>query len=316
MPAGKLRALILFMKDILTLFGFLILTFIGFVLPIFAILISSSPEGIKKLSNKYENEKKKNEENIRQEQNKKLDIDTLEKNLKILKSNKYDAEQKLKYLKPDLQLPKFFLPLLVALILILICFIIKNEFLIYILFSLGVVIFLYTVVILWKLLLVLTEASLVISEDKTSSDNKIIELLSTLVEKSSASPFLDERKLSIKFDNQILTENSKLPYSVNNNHSVKICFMNSDEQMAKNVEVGFIVPLDFIIEKNDKISIMTTAENQILRFSRSYVQMKEINILGTLSFSILKNGTHKIQAFMKGENIKNKYINFLIEAIQ
>ncbi|MDO8524781.1 MAG: hypothetical protein Q7R99_04120 [bacterium] len=83
--------------EIIKLFGSLVLTFIGFVLPILAILLSLFPEGVRALADKYENEKKQSEDNLveeakKRESGKELDYKALGKTLKTLKKKKRQAE--------------------------------------------------------------------------------------------------------------------------------------------------------------------------------------------------------------------------------
>ena len=56
------------MEDIIfQIYGTLILTLAGFVLPILAIAMSAFPEGIKLLKKTYENERKQTEKNLEDE---------------------------------------------------------------------------------------------------------------------------------------------------------------------------------------------------------------------------------------------------------
>lgn len=107
--------------EIIKIYASLILTFIGFVLPILAILLSLFSEGVKALADKYENEKKQSEDNLveetkKRESGKELDYKALGKTLKTLKKRKRQAEDKLKYLKPAKFIRMAFIPFVVSLI--------------------------------------------------------------------------------------------------------------------------------------------------------------------------------------------------------
>ncbi len=94
------------MEDILfQIYGTLILTLAGFVLPIIAIAISAFPEGIKVLRQAYENERVQAETNLDDELRKskangEVDLDLLARNIKGLKKSKRRAKNKLLYLNP------------------------------------------------------------------------------------------------------------------------------------------------------------------------------------------------------------------------
>ncbi len=310
------------MNQVIELFGFLIITFIGFVFPVFGILISLFPEGIKKLTLKYENEKKRAEENIKSEIEKKkdktLNVGILERNLRILKKNKKTAGEKLSYLNPKIILPKIFIFLLLSLIGVMVALSSDDILVRYLAFVLSLLFFGYTIYILWKLLGALTELSVIVKEEKTNSDKTIIRLLSASVEKTPdvVSPFLNEGKVSILFNKEKVVNDKKIPFSANKKYQLPISIVNSDERMAKKVEVGFIFPLSFMIEETSDISSIYTGENhQIVRFEEEFIQSDETNQQGNLNITFLKVGPHNIRVFIKGENIKVSNYSFTIEVI-
>ena len=78
------------MVSAITLFGFLILTFLAIIVPFFGILLSIFQEGISKLSEQYENEKSNSEKNIqaqlkKQARKKKLNVEEIERSIKELR---------------------------------------------------------------------------------------------------------------------------------------------------------------------------------------------------------------------------------------
>src|SRR5437016_3497114 len=85
-PGGERRQ----MSTALELYGLLILTVLGFTLPILTVLLSLFPEGVRALSAKSEHERAQSEENIRSETDKQktekgLDYAALEATLRSLK---------------------------------------------------------------------------------------------------------------------------------------------------------------------------------------------------------------------------------------
>lgn len=94
------------MTNAIELYGTLILTLVGFIVPILTILLSLFPQGTKSLALKYENERKQSEENISNETKKRetekgLDYAALESTLKSLEKKRLEAKTKLEYLQPN-----------------------------------------------------------------------------------------------------------------------------------------------------------------------------------------------------------------------
>ena len=78
------------MNTALQLFGYLILTVLAIVVPIFIVLLSTFQEGVSKLSEQYENQKSQRKENFdkqwkKQTQLKKADVKEMEERLKKIK---------------------------------------------------------------------------------------------------------------------------------------------------------------------------------------------------------------------------------------
>jgi hypothetical protein len=293
----------------------------GFVAPVLSILFSLFPKGVKSLANKYENEIKKSEENLTNETNKKkgenLDVPAIEKNLKIIGQNRIQAEDKLSYLNPLRLIPKIFLPFIFSLLGVIPLFLKVPLWVTLASFSLSFILFLLGLRTLWKSFSVLVEVAEIVNTSKEDNESKQIELLSTLVEKSGdKSLFLDPEKINIKFNDENLITSSKLIFTINKKYDLSVVIVNSDERMAKNVEVGFTFPLDFLVEKTPNVSSIYTGDNkQIIRFNEDVIQGNEKNIQGNMQITFLKLGDFPVQVFIKGENIKPKKTSFSIEII-
>ena len=306
-------------------FGSLVLTFVGFVVPVLGTLLALFPDGIKKLRLEYENQIKQSETNIenelqKREKTKPLDLAGLQTNLQSLTLKKRTAERKLSLLDPKKQLLRLAAPLLISFCGTLIALVANNPLGSYIIFIGSVALFIYSLLILWQLLEVLKEVREIIGTEKEDTQNKVIELLSTLVEKtispSDSPPFLSPEKIWVKFKNEKIENNVKVPVSVNNKHEVLISILNQDSKMAKNVELGLIFPPDFIIEKTNNVdSIYSDEKRQIVRFKEEFIQADTNKLQGNLNITPLKIGAHEIRTFIKGENIKNKEQKFILEAV-
>jgi hypothetical protein len=310
------------MNNIINLCASLILTLLGFVLPILTILLSLFSEGTKALTLKYENEKKQSDENITSELKKKekgnpLDYAALEKTLKILKKNKKNAEKKLSYLKPSSFVIKISLPLAISFVCLVSLFYAELFWQIIATIIVIMVSFIYSIYFIWKSLAVLIEVSVIVSETKRSSEDKIIELLSNIANKNGDdSIFLKPENINIKFNNEIIQPKKQIDFAINISHEIPISIINSGDMMAKNVEIGFIFPSDFLVEKTTNIdSLYAEEERQIIRLRDEFVRGSENKMKGKIKTTFLKAGVHEVTAFIKGENVKNKYIKFFIKVV-
>ena len=306
------------MQKIVEYYSQLLLTFIGFGAPLLSILLPLFPEGINILQSKYENEKKQLDENIKNELEKKnekgLDYQSLEKTLKTLKKNRKEAESKLSYLQPIKFTLRIFLPFIFAFAAAILTFYnFKFTYQIIIL-TISFILFIYGIYVIRNSILILVEVVQAVSESKKNYESKIVELLSTTAEKSGVDNiFLKQEKINVNFCDKLLKEKMEFTYSVNKKHEIALAILNTDSRMAKNVELGLTLPLDFLVEKTSNItSIYPGENNQIIRFNQDVIQSEENFSLDKIMVTFLKIGTFNIQAFVKGENIKTKRINFSI----
>lgn len=141
---------------------------------------------------------------------------------------------------------------------------------------------------------------------------KIIELLSVLVEKE-ARYFLKD--ICITIDDKKIEDNAgEITISADKKQELKIGINNSETRMAKNVQIGFIFPPDFVIEKTSSNSIFTMKTGQIVRYVTSLIHGNTNLTLGSLIITPLKKGDYKINTFIKAENIESFYrdLNFKV----
>lgn len=83
--------------------------------------------------------------------------------------------------------------------------------------------------------------------------------------------------------------------------------------MVKNIEIGFIFPYDFIIEKEKGYRIYNDKTAQIVRNSTTLIHGREYLIFEPLSITALKKGDYIIKTFIKAENIESTYRDFKIK---
>lgn len=309
------------MINAIELYGMLVLTVVGFVVPILTILISLFPEGTKSLFSKYENERRQSDENIANEIKKKqteqgLDYHALQKTLKTLKKKKREAELKLGYLKPTQFLLRTSIPFIVAFTGTIVALLAISLIEIITALTFSLLAFICGLVILFISITVLFEVAEIVSEKKNGNEEKIIELLSTLVAKSGDNLFLREDEVGVIFNDQLLSKDEKIDFSVNKKHEIPISIRNRSEKMAKKVEVGFIFPKDVVIEKTTNFSIYTDGSTQTVRFNLETIQAHENNKQGRLPITFLQAEESKIEVFIKGENVKYQKFPFKLNIVK
>jgi len=110
------------MSQAVQLFGYLVLTFLGFVIPILGFLLSMFNEGMSKLKAQYENERAQSEEKLKSQLQQKSasqainnkDIKEIQQTIDELKNAQKKAIKKISYLQPRGILIKVFIPLIVS----------------------------------------------------------------------------------------------------------------------------------------------------------------------------------------------------------
>jgi hypothetical protein len=310
------------MINAIELYGSLLLTIVGFILPILTILLSLFPEGSKSLAAKYENERHQSEENISNETKKRdsekgLDYLALAKTLKSLKKKKRRAEERLGYLKPSRLILKNFFPFSVAYAGVTMA--LFNYSLIFVLLTLSfsLIAFASGLLTLYYSISVLTEVAEIVNESKRNNDSKIIELLSVLAAQNDEDNFyLKEEDFKAVFNEKKLNKDEALSFSVNKKYEIPISILNKSNKMAKNIEVGFVLPKDFLIEKSSGFTIYTDESTQIVRFNDEIIQAHENKIHSHMIITFLKSGKFNIQTFIKGENVKYQTFPFLVDVIE
>ena len=303
------------MDQSIQLFGFLVLTFLGFIVPILGILLSIYQEGVSKLVSQYNNEKSQSEKNIKEQLKKMEETDSkqIRRSLDELESIKKTAESKLSYLNPKKQIIKIFSCLIISFLCIVL--VLSNLLGKLYLILLALICFSYAVFILWKLLEVIFEVQKIIDCDKNDEDSKIIQLLSSLVQKEEKN-FL--KNVDITVNNINVKEGmNEITLKSDKKEELIIGVMNNEARVAKNIEIGLIFPSDFIVEKGSSYSVYTDKTSQIVRYNESIVHGNthlkwEV---GRLVITSLKKGQYAIKTFIKAENIESTYRNLNLKVI-
>lgn len=308
------------MDKAIQLFGSLVLTSLGFIAPIVGILLSIFREGILILTIQYENEKVKSENNIKEQLKKqgdaeKTDAKAIQKSLDELNNIIKIANRKLSFLNPRIQIPRLFIFLMLSLLGVA-CFFLTASFYKILVFLISLLCFSYAIFMLWKFLGIIVEAKKAIDDNKKETNTKIIELLSKIVEKleDGTIAFLKDVYIAIK-GKKIKDDKQEIELKAEEQETIKIAIINTEDRMAKNIEIGFIFTVDFIIEKKDYYSLYIGQENQIIRYHVDSVQGNTDSILGPLAIKPLKKGDYKVKTFVKAENIKSIYKSVILKVI-
>ncbi len=310
------------MDQVIQLFASLVLTILGFVAPIVAILFSVFHEGSGILATQYENEKSQSEKNIK-DQLKKIgdadaaDVKSIELNLKELRKIRKVAKTKLSYLTPKKQIVRLFLPFSCSLLAIMISFLTRGSDFYATSLELAVVFFCYGIISLWNLLGVLIEIKKSVDQNKKDADKRMFELVSQLAEKISngASNFLKE--VYIVIDDKDLSGNDvQIELAANQKQEVKVSVRNAETKMVKNLEIGMIFPSDFIIEKESSYNIYNDETTQIVRHNTNSLHGNTRLVLNPLIITPLKSLEHTIKTFVKAENVEAIYRDFKLKVIE
>ena len=313
------------MNTAIQLYGFLLLTCLGFFVPILSILFSIYKIGIQKLSEQYDNERNQSESNLNSQleslksKEKTSDIIIqIKKNIKALEKSNKIAAKKLSFLNPKKQIILLFISIIISFILVLAYFIIPSsnisiKYIKYGLIVFSAVIFTFAFIRMVNLLLLITEIKNFIDQDQQNNESKIIELLSKLA-KVSNKEYLE--KVYIRLNNKNITPKSKIKETIMQSEKteIKLQITNFEKLMAKNVEIGICFPSGFIVTVPFSYSVTTTEYEKIVRCELNKLQGDTTYNCHPIYISALEKGEYKIESFIKAENIKARYTKFKIIA--
>lgn len=312
------------MESALTLFGYLILTFLAIIVPLFGILLSIFREGISELSSQYENEKSSSEKNIREQLKKQADaeqpsVPEIEKSIKELKGIKKTAEKKLSYLNPKKQIFRLFILFLLSFLWVISAILINHNF--YFKgasIALSLIFFCSALSVSWKLLDIVIEVKRTIDDNKKDVESKIIETLLKISQQTATvqvqtEPFLKDVYLRIE-GKTVKDDKVEISLLHNIKNEVKIEVANSEKRMAKKVEAGLELPRDFIIERGGNFSIYTYEDGrQIVRYSSEQIQGDTSKLYRDLIITPINEADYPVRTWIKGENIEVAYQNVLFK---
>ncbi len=175
--------------------------------------------------------------------------------------------------------------------------------------ALSLFFFFSTLYILWKLLGILVEVKETIDTRRGERESIIIELLSS----SASGDFLKTVYPQIN-NKTINNDKAKIDLTLNAKTTLKIAVDNNERRMAKKVEIGFVFPREFLIEKSGQYSIYTGEDGtQIVRYKTEELQGNTTQIFPALILNPMKEGDILVRTFIKAENIEAKYYSVLFK---
>jgi hypothetical protein len=301
------------METAISLYGYLLITFLGVIVPLFGILLSLFRQGLIELTTQAEREKTNSTKNLREQLKKQSEegqpnINDIKKSIRELTHSLKTAEKKLSYLNPKKQLLRLFALLFLSFFAVLVAILHKQSA--WFALVLSILLFFLALYILWKLLQILVDVKSIIDGKKGELESKVVELLSsssTLIE--NVHPVIEGNVIK---DGEEVTIN----LSVDIINEIKISISNNAKMMAKKVELGFIFPREFIIEKGPSYTIYNDEDGtQIVRYHADEIQAQTRLVLPKLNIKPIKKDAFKVQTFIKAENIKSKYylVQFNVE---
>lgn len=316
------------MELLLSIYSNLLLLFAGFVISILSILSTVFHEGINELEKKLEFTQSEAVQNLARVINTKrptsLDFLKIDKEYRILKNIKNEADLQLSLLHPPSMVIKNLVPLGLSLsfLYLSIYSATENFFLVEglasVAFILSILFLCFSARMFWKSLAIMIEASELVQLNRKKNEKKLLDNVSQLVRNASEDqdrPFINSKNVDIFFDNHSLSSKHTAIYSVNKKQTIPLMIENNDEKMLKIVELGFILPKETIMEKTYSISTITeTDDNKIVRFA--YDRIHSITSLKEkLEITFVKAGEYKVTAFVKGENLKEREFHFTIKTV-
>lgn len=311
------------MEPPITLFGNLVLTFLSFVVPIIGIMLSLFRDGIDILTTQYENERKQTEANIKDQLKKisndesgKINDQEINQNLKKLKGIEKTAETKLSYLNPTKQIRRLFVPLSISFVAIEASLYTLSYFSIYLtlLFLLiALTSFGNALYVLQGLTSIIIEIKKASDELKDKKEKEQKEDLFSLIQKTQkGTDYLKEVYIRIE-GTDIANKKPKLALESQVKKELQISIYNHEKRMVKNIQIGIIFPIKFIVEKTEYYSVTNSAEYQIVRYNEDFIQGETNLLRQPLVVTPLEKGIFAISTFVKAENIEVTYRSFEIE---
>ncbi len=307
------------MERAIQLLGHLFLTFVGFVVPIVGVLLSLFREGISKLNEEYKNQRQQSEQNIKEQLKKLAEAETadtvkIKENLKELESIKRVAEAKISLLNPRNQMLWLTVPLLLSYIALMLFPNTDEIYYMTLLIVLGGITIGYAIFAFWRSVTIISEVAAAVNDKKSDQEKRTIEVLSAILDKSGRVSDYFLNNVYITVDNKdVKDDGMKLEVEANKKKEFKIGIRNLEKQMAKNIEIGFIFPSDFIIEKSPTYSEYTTEREKIVRYEAEAIQGLTHLVLNPLIVTPLKKGAALLRTFVKGENIEATYRNVTLK---
>ena len=312
---------------IFQIYGSLILTLAGFVLPILIIAISVFSEGVKLLNDDSKDKQKQISDNLKKEL---LKSDSEGMGKKLTKSGEEleklqrKIKRRLLYLDPNSILLRSTIAIIMSLVLFLggLFFysqLVFNIRISVILFIASACFLIWTFIILFNSIKTISEASSKTQERRGDENKKISELLKVLidVEKEGNNPQpVNQEDVTPYFNGEAVTSGKEVIFSINKEYNINIELVNKSDYFLKMVELGFIFPEKLLITGKSIASTTIVGNKKIIRFKYDYIQSHVRYLKDVISINFLESGIFDISVFVGSENLKKRNMKFKIKVIE
>ncbi|MBU2529048.1 hypothetical protein KKF70_06670 [bacterium] len=311
------------MNEALQLYGKLVITFLGLVIPVISIILSIFRDGMEKVAAQYENERSQSEKNLKDQLAKVKDSDIkledIKKTIKALEKTEKNAKSKLKYLEPKYQIIFLLICFAGSFLLLISAHLFGNHVNVFsLLLTISVGFFIRGFINLINLFSIIVEVKKNIDDTKNEEiknrlelENEKINILKIIAKKENEHLL---KKVKIVIDSNDIIKDNKVVITIDSDKekTFDVRVANSESRMAKEVEIGFVFPPSFMIVKGTGYSIFTSEDKKILRYNINPLHGKTKQILSDLKITPLTAGEYDITTFIKAENMESIYNSFKV----
>ena len=296
------------MDQSMTLFGYLVIAFLGFLVPVLGLLFAVYQGGIEKIKIKYENKKAEaekarhdflsgfstagvNKEEFKDVKKKLKELELKEKTVRRM------ADSRMSYL--DLRKVAIGLaaPLAASMLAVLTYFMIPISYKIPVaLFSAAA--FSYSVFVLTKLLDVVIEMTRLADKESKAMNARIIEALSDNPEHAKI------KDLKLVVDGIQVSAENPLIISSGDERELKVEIKNSSKVMARNAVLDIKMDPKVMILPKQYYSIIRTGNALTVSYAIDFINPESCFTAGPLVIKINTPGTYKAETEMKAENLE------------
>lgn len=288
---------------------------IAIILPLFGVFISIFGSGIQLLIEKNQQEISSQEQSIKVLQQKLADqeisklnrsVKEIQNELSSLRKQKKINERRISSLNPVRQIVLLLLTLFIGFILYNIYNSFKEFGYIFyfapFVMSLLIVLF---IKLLGDSLKMVVEAKKLIDEREQTTQKNIIDQLRIIGDNSAQHRIKDVFAI---IDSKRITDDSlTFLVALNSEQKFNIGVTNMAMEMANEIEIGFIIPKVFTVNKVKSFTYVDSDKETIVRYKTELQAHTRVDAAEKLLMIPNLIGDFKIKTFVKGKNVETKY---------